>query len=274
MSIASLLIAAVLLAAPVTVAAADEAEQYQALLEQKAPLIVTVRAVIKTEVNFGGQGQDQESRDEIQGVVVGKDGLIMVSFDSFRSRGEAGGDFQVKRTPQEIKVIFEREEKEYEAELVATDSKVNLAFLKVKDLEGRDVQIADFANPVSGEVGQKVAAVGRLEKGYDYAPYVRTAVVSGSIKKPRRALILDGSVRSEGLPVYSMDGAVIGVLTTLESGVREGSDEGGFFGMMSGGGRQFVLPGKVVAGMIQQARQQAAKAAEEAQAAQEDGDGD
>jgi hypothetical protein len=70
--------------------------------------------------------------------------------------------------------------------------------------------------------------------------------------------MLDGSIRSRGLPVYTMDGAVVGVLTTLESGVREGSDE--YFGMMSTGGYPFVLPGKVVAGLIRQARNLASEA--------------
>ena len=110
----------------------------------------------------------------------------------------------MKRTPTEIKVVFEREEKEYEAEIIATDKKVNLAFLKVKDLEGREVSVVDFDAAVKADLGAMVAAVSRLTKGYDYSPYVRTAYVSGSIKKPRKALMLDGSVRSEGLPVFTM----------------------------------------------------------------------
>ncbi|MFH0945529.1 MAG: serine protease [Planctomycetota bacterium] len=243
----------------------DEAGQYAALLEKKAPMIVTVRAVMKTEINFGGQGQNQESREEIAGVVVDESGLVMVSYDSFKSSDEGSGSFQLKRTPQEIKVIFEREEKEYDADLVATDKNVNLAFLKVRDLEGRELSVARFDESADVEVGQKVAAVGRLKKGYDYAPHVRSAVVSGRIKKPRKALILDGGVTTEGLPVYTMDGAMVGVLTTLETGVGEEDGSSlGFLSMMGGGGGQsFVLPAKVIGKLVEQAKKQADEVAAE-----------
>ncbi len=268
MKASGLISAAVLLAALLggaRRAAAEATETYPALLEQKAPAIVSVRVVLKTEMNFGGQGRTSESREEIAGVVVAKDGLILVSYDAFRSDDESDTQFQMKRTPKEIKVVFEGEEKEYEAEIVATDKKVNLAFLKVKDLEGRDVSVVDFNEPAAVELGTKVAAVNRLDKGFDYAPYVRTANVSGSIKKPRKALMLDGSINSEGLPVFTMDGQVVGVLTSIESGMPE--DEGEDFGMFrvimgGGGGGQFVLPGKVVAGLIEQAAKQAAELAQ------------
>jgi len=237
--------------------AADEVSQYAALLEQKAPAIVTVRAVIKTELNISGRGQNQESRDEIAGVVVDESGLVMISYDSFRSSEDGDGSFQIKRTPQEIKVVFEREEKEYDADLVATDKKLSLAFLKVRDLEGRAVQVARFDEGAPAEVGQKVASVSRLQKGYDYAPQVRTAVISGKIKKPRKALILDGGV-TEGLPVYTMDGAMVGVLTTLEAGVQEDDNSRFPFILMGdSGGRSFVLPSKVVAKLVEQALKQA-----------------
>ena len=249
----------------------DEAGQYAALLDGKAPTIVTVRAVIKTELNFGGQGQNQESRDELSGVVVDESGLVMVSYDSFKST-EEGDEFQLKRTPQEIKVIFEREEKEYEADLVATDKKLNLAFLKIRDLEGRELSVARFDDGATVELGQKVAAVGRLKKGYDYAPHVWSAVVSGRIKKPRKALILDGGVTTEGLPVYTMDGLMVGVLTTLEAGVEDESGNSGIFRMLGGGGggRSFVLPSKVVGKLVEQAKKQAAEVeAEKAERAEE-----
>lgn len=240
----------------------DEANRYQALLEQKAASVVTVRLVMKTEFNFGGQGQNRESREEVAGVLVSDDGMVLVSYDSFRSDADDGSNFQMKRRVQEIKIVFEREEKEYDGELVATDKKVNLAFIQVNDLEGRKISPVSFEAAVKAEAGARVASVSRLDKGFDYAPYVRTARICGKIRKPRKALMLDGSIRTEGLPVYTMDGSVVGVLTSLESGMADDSGGGSFFGF-GGGSRQFVLPGKVVSNLIRLARKQAAEAAAE-----------
>lgn len=254
-------------ALPAARAARDEGETYTALIESQAPAIVTVRMVIKTEMNLGGQGHNRESRQEIAGVMVGEDGLVMLSYGPFRSDEDDGSQFQLKRIPQEIKVIFEREEKEYAAELVATDQKVNLAFLKVLDLEGRKPAWVRFDAPVEVAIGDPVMAVARLQKGFDYAPFVRSARVCGQIKKPRKALMLDGTVRTEGLPVFTPAGGVVGVLTSIESGMRDEDDGFGGFGMImiggGAGGSQFVLQGKVVEALVEQARKQAVRVLEE-----------
>lgn len=258
---------------------AEEGDAVRALLESKASSVVTVRAVVETEMNFGGQGQNDESREEIHGVIVNASGLILVSNASFASMGDEGGDFQVKRTPVELKVVFDREEKEYDAELVATDKKVNLAFLQIKDLEGREVSTVTFDGSEKPEIGAKVASVCRLEKGYDYAPYVRTATISGSIKKPRKAMMIDGGGFVDGLPVYTLEGNVVGVMTSIESGMSESAARGGGggrgfgrFRMFGGGGsgsRRFLLPGNVVARLVEQAVKQAADQEDEAESGEE-----
>jgi S1-C subfamily serine protease len=263
----------ILLAALPASLQAQTDESYAALLDSKAPSIVTIRVVMKTEMSFQGQSQDEESRTEVAGVIVSTDGLIMSTYDTFGSDDQGSGPFSVKRIPKEIKVIFEREEQEYDAELVATDKRVRLAFLQVLDLEGRELVPVSFDPAASVDLGDRVASVGRLEKGFDYAPYVTTAQVSGRIKKPRKALMLDGSISTEGLPVFTMTGEVVGVLTTIESGMAA-SEEEEAMGMLrvilgSGGGllgHQFVLPGKVTARLIEQAAAQAAELEEERKA--------
>lgn len=238
-----------------------DGERYQKLLEKVAPSVVTVKIVVKMEMNFGGQGNDQEQRQESQGIVVGADGLVMLTYDPFRS-DEGGGDngFQIKRTPTEIKVVFENDEKEFEAEIVATDKKLGLAFVKIKDLEGRAVAPVAFADEADGAMGDKVYAVSRLSKGYDYAPFVSNGIINGAIKKPRKALMVQGGLGGPGLPVYTKDGTVLGVMTTIESGIED-DDGGGFspFRMFGGGGggRPFVLPAKVVGKLVEQAAKQA-----------------
>ena len=232
-------------------------ERYEALLEQ-APSIVTLRMVVKIEMSFQGRSQDRESRDEVFGVVVSDQGMIMCGYDAFRSIDTEG--MMMKRTPTEIKVVFESEEKEYDAELVATDQKINMAFVKIKDLEGRETRPISFADAPKGAVGDTVHQVVRLDKGFDYAPYVRGATISGKLRKPRKALLIDGPLREVGLPVFNADGQVSGALTRLESGMSSDASPFGAPGVFA------IIDGKIIARLIEQAEKQAAElAAEEAE---------
>ncbi|MCU0723289.1 MAG: hypothetical protein MUC63_06705, partial [Planctomycetes bacterium] len=118
---------------------ADDPAALAALLEAKAPSVVSVKAVIKMEINFMGQSQTEESTQEFSAVVVDPSGLIMSS--SVPLSGPAGmmprirgAEIDMKTTPISLKVIFPGDEKEYDAVLGATDSNLNLSFLKIKKL--------------------------------------------------------------------------------------------------------------------------------------------
>lgn len=251
---------------------------YEKLIADVAPSIVTVSMVVKMEMSFAGQSQSRESREEHSAVVVDASGLLMMDYQPFASTDdEDGGQFKQKRTPTEIKVIFDGNDKEYESELVATDKKLGLAFVKVKDLAGHTPKVVSFAAAADAELGDELAAVSRLQKGYDYAPYVETAKVNGKLKKPRKALMLDNpGVTGIGLPVFTMNGEVVGAMVGIDPGIKEDDDGFGFFMRMAGGGQRFLLPGKVVAAQIELAMKQAAgEAPKDADAAKpEDGAGD
>ncbi|MBI3268925.1 MAG: hypothetical protein HYZ53_07880 [Planctomycetes bacterium] len=278
-----------------SVGVADETgDRLKALLDKYAPSVVTVKLVLKTEMSMGGRSQDQESRMDMHGAVVDPEGLVMVSSlalsgDSLgEMMGGRGQGLEMKITPTDIKVVFEREDKEYTAFLAATDSKLGLGFLKVEDLGDRKLAAVDFGSCASPGLGDMVAGVGRQKKGYDYAPYFESARVSGEIAKPRKAWMLDGSISGAGLPVFTGAGQVIGVLTTISDGVKDEDDGGGGRGfgrmmrMLSGGGMggggtsQFVLPGAVVKGLVAQAKTKAVEVAAERakQKAEEAKDGD
>ncbi len=268
-------LAALLVGSAGLVRAEDEATQLQNLVDKRAPTIVNIRVVLKTEGNFGGASQDHESRMEVQGVVVDKDGLIMLSkvgFDPSSLIG-GGGDngFGFKMTPTSFKVIFEGEDKEYNAFQAATDTKLSLTFIQVEDLGDRKLAPADFHSSVNPGVGQEVVSVSRLRKGYDYAPYFETSRISGSINKPRKAWMLNGGISGIGLPVYTLNGDTIGVLTSVQSGVKddEDSDSMGMaflMSMMTGGGggmRAFIVPAPSIQAVITQAKARAVDLAAE-----------
>ncbi len=260
--------------------AQDEMAQLDGLVTKYAPAIVTVKAVLKTETKFGGAGQAQESRVTFSGVVVSPEGLVMISntpFSPMRMMEMMGmpeemGDIGMKATPTSLKVVVGSEEKEYDAFLAATDTNLDLAFIKMEGLGDRVLPFVDFGQGTSALVGQEVVQINRLGRGYDYAPFFQTARVNGEIAKPRTAWMLEGDISAFGLPVFGMTGDVVGVLTTIPSGVKEqGAAEGMGLSMvmrlMGGGGStpggSFVLPASVVKAVIEQAKVRAVEVAAE-----------
>jgi hypothetical protein len=263
-------LAAFALAPLVPIRADEAATQLQSLLAKRSPAIVTVKLVLKTQFKSGGQGQDSESRLELQGVAVDPAGLIMVSSSAWspeRWMQMMGRDdsSSVKVTPTDIKIVFENDEKEYGAFLAATDTKLDLSFIKIEDKLDHPVTAVDFSNAAAPAVGEEVVSVSRLSKGYDYAPFFDSARVSGLITKPRKAWMLDGGLSGFGLPVFTAKDGVVGVLTTVPSGVNDpSSQESMGFAMamrlMTGGHglvSAFIVPGQAVEAVIAQAKKRA-----------------
>ncbi len=242
------------------------------LLDKTVSSIVTVKVVLKIEIGIMGQAQNEELRSELQGVVVDDTGLIMISnaeissdriMEALSNTGNPMmASVDLTMTPTDFKVIFGTEEDEYDAFLVAKDTKLDLAFLQVTGITDRTLIAINFTEGATPAVGDTVVAIGRLKKGYDYAPFAATARVSGAIRKPRKAWILDGNITSYGLPVFSSSGDVIGVLITLAPTTTDdsgGSSVGGLMRMLRSGGMEsgagtFILPAKVVNGLITQSR--------------------
>jgi hypothetical protein len=283
----ALMIALPALAALPRPAGAQQADALAALLDRTAPSVVTVKVVIKTEVMMMGQGQNEESRAELQGIVVGDGGLIMISnaeISAERMKDALAGIPQaammdLKVTPTDFKVIFGNEQEEHPAFLVAKDTKLDLAFVQVEDVGARKLAPVDFAHGADCSVGEEVVAISRLRKGYDYAPYLAIARISGAIRKPRTAWTVDGELSGYGLPVFTVSGDVVGVLVTLAPTTKEenagSSSFSGIMRLMRGGGMDtgvgtFILPGNVVNGLVEQAKTKAAEMlAEQAEAAKE-----
>lgn len=260
------IIATAIVGAP-RAAIADDAAALQALLGRVAPSIVIVKVVMKTT---GTQGGDRETKADFTGVIVDKTGLIMISNMMFsyarvnallgRNVGQAG---DLKTYPTEMKTLFDQDDKEYATTLVATDTKLDLAFVKVDGLGDKKLTAVDFSGSETGTVGEEVVSVSRLHKGFDYAPYFMTSRISGTILKPKKAYCVEGGLEGLGLPVFSATGEILGVLTTLEPSVKEDAlIEGMTFhnfthqiiGGKGGVVQTFILPSQTVYSVVSQAK--------------------
>lgn len=254
--------------------AAEDAGDYSRLLAKVAPSIVNVRVVLKTEYDFGGSVQDQESTLEARGALVDPRGLVMI-WNSQLSAGRlleaaeqmgAGDGLQLKITPTDFRVTVAGRAEEYRAFLAGADSDLDLAFLQIEGEIGAALPAVDFTEAEPARVGESVVGVSRLSPGFDRAPFFETARVAGQVVKPRRAWVLDASPALLGLPVFSLRGAPVGVVATVLSRVAGNGAQGG--DMMDfvalGRGRMesgplgvFLIPAERVRSAIEQAKKRA-----------------
>ena len=237
------------------------------VLTRYAPAIVRVEAVLETRLNLGGQGEAEDSRLDLLGAVVSPDGLVMIWNSHISSarmtemmesagRGEGVG---IQVVPRSFTVMLP--EGEVPALLAATDSALDLAFLQLERKPAQPLPFVDFAKAARPAIGDPLLAVSRLGRGFDHAARLQTALVGGSLKKPREAFIVDGVLTAFGLPVFDRDGAPVGALTTVvtrgsETDSAAGSPTvgqmiGGAFGATGEGPLGvFVLPGERVASLV------------------------
>ena len=216
---------------------------YAKQMEAKAASAVIVKAVLKT--SFGSD--EHESNYEAAGTLVDASGLVMI-------QGFGFGGSRMKVNATKLRVLFDGEEKEYDAVLGATDSKLGLAFVRVKDLGDKKVTPIDFASPAEPAVGDELFGVLRTDSSFDYAPYYGTTKVVGQVKKPREMWLVSGFLPI-GAPLYAADGKTAGVVIR-QSGI---SEEGGAT-------RVFLLPMKAFGAVVTQAAKAAQKALDDAKA--------
>jgi len=279
-SIMATLVAALLLVVPFEAAAGADGESYRNILEKKADSIVTVKLILKVKIAFMGQSQEMENETEVPGVVVDEKGLVMIADEALDPALPIDdGQIDVKVTPLGMQVIFADDDEEYDAVLAAKDTNLGLAFIQVKDLAGKTVAPVSFADTAKVAIGEELIGVSRYQKGFDYAPYFGTIRIAGEVFSPRPLFVIDGGFDGLGLPLFTADGTVAGVLAAQEGSEGAGGGGGGGpMGMlldMAGGpaGDVFLLPADTVRVTIEQAKKKAdealKKAAEEAESAGE-----
>jgi hypothetical protein len=254
-----------------TVPAAREAAE---VLARHASAVVRVEAVLETRLNFGGQGEAEESRLDLLGAVVDPQGLVMIwnshvssaRMSELMAGSGRGGEMGIQVVPRSFLVALPGGE--VPAFLAATDSALDLAFLQLERPPAAPLPFIDYASATRPAVGDEVVAVSRLGRAFDHAPWVQTARIGGILRKPREAWILDGTLTTFGLPVFDLSGAPVGALTTV---VTRGGPGDGFagsptVGQMLGGAfggpgegplGVFVLPGERVASLVKLAAQRA-----------------
>lgn len=253
------------------------------LIAGHADSIVSIKFVQKTKIPM--MQVDEETSGEAHGVLLSKDGLVLTASSTFDG-GVAGQmvrmmgqQFEVKTTVSNLKVRFGTEEKEYDAQLVAKDSSLGLAFLMIQELGDRSTNPLSVLESSEIEVGADVLCLCRMARGFDSAPKISRAYVTAAVERPREMWALDlAGGNLLGMPAFTMAGELVGFLSLQRGAAGTESKAGGFMSMMGGaqslGG--FIIPAKALRPLVEAAAKQAAElakeAAEEAAEGQDDAD--
>ncbi|MCB9850038.1 MAG: hypothetical protein H6817_04970 [Phycisphaerales bacterium] len=211
-----------------TARAGDDGD-YAKLLKEKAGVLVTVKHVLK--VNMAMLGGEQENESELTGVMVDPKGVVLCSntqlggFTAMISKmmGPMGGNMTA--TPTDIKVLIGDDTEGVEAELIARDTELDLAWVKIKEPGDKTFEYLDFSKGEKPEIGSRILMLRRMGKYFARSLVVGDARIGGMTKKPRDLYIPSGALGGGlGLPVYADSGSVVGVLIVQ---VPDAEDTGG-----------------------------------------------
>ena len=229
--------------------AEDERTMFKNAIEQRADAVVSIKLVLKIKGGpYGPEGQELEQ--ETTGLMIDPSGLVLAPSNEMGGIPPAlkpflsqMGEFSVE--PRDVKVLIGNDPTEFEAEICARDSEIDLVWVRLKNPDGKKFAAQDLADGADCRIGQKLVIVDRMSKYFDRAPIVEEFRIAGITAKPRR-LFVPNKMLGSGFctPIYAADGKFVGVkilqLPEMDDPISAMSQMGDMQTLMSG----FILPAK------------------------------
>lgn len=207
---------------------AGDGEAIRKVVEEKTPALVTVKFMLK--VNFPGS-DGQESEVETLGVVISEDGLILCGnamlggiVGIMNNMTGGGGGQDISMVPSDFKVLIGDDTEGIEAKLLARDSDLDIAWVKIKELGEKKLAFVDMEKASTPQVGDSLLVLERKSKLFDRVVSFIEMRASSTTKKPRNLILLEGQGPS-GSPVFTFDGAFAGftIIQVPEAGEADTS---------------------------------------------------
>lgn len=264
---AALCIAAAVCILAVPAFAADEQAAAKAVFDKYHDTVITVKAVVKVRVAFGGQEQyKDESEVETLGTVLDASGLTVVSFSSIDpSRVYDGLMKQVKSAKQgadmdltcditSITMILP-DDREVAAGITLKDADLDIALIKPSEAQEKPFAALDISGENKADVLDTLCLLGRLDRVAGRSPSVKLARVESVITSPRRCYVADSGVLMSmlGAPAFSPDGKVVGISLLRISRANDQARSFMSSGMDALGITPVVLPASEVKALADQA---------------------
>ena len=239
---------------------APQEADFQKLLADKTPAIVTIKFVLKTKSSWG----ESESQSEATAVIVEPDGLILCSKTELGGYGAYFGRSSTS-TPTDIKVLIGDDTEGLEAMPLSRDSELDLIWLRIKDPGNRKFPHVDLHKSAVPEIGDRIYSVDRMGKYFDRIAVVREGRIGGVTVKPRKLYVPSDGGGGLGLPLYNARGELVGIPIRLKPDREELEGAPGLYG-----GWGLILPAAEVAKATQRAKEVAQQDEEEDREAADD----
>lgn len=184
-----------------TLYANKETGSYEAAINKAINTVVEITSTsTSTTTSYFGQSQESESTSLGSGVIISSDGYIVTC-----NHVVEGASSVTVKTNDGI---------EYEATIVGTDSKTDLAVLKI---EATNLQYSTFVDSESLAIGQEVLAIGNsLGKGTSSTNGIISALDRNvTINNYSMTLILTNAEVNSGNSgggLFDMDGNLVGIV--------------------------------------------------------------
>lgn len=184
---------------------ADEvADLSYAVLEKWQDAIITARVVIEV--------YESERKTEILLTVIDESGLAVSSLSSISPSSMFGSGMDDTKVKSVTMILPDNEE--IPANVVLRDQDLDLAFIKPIEKIDKKLTAIDLSDNSEPEILDHIVALSRLGNAGGYAPVVSISRIEAIIKKPRTMFMTDpmkALLSGLGVPVYTLDGKVIGL---------------------------------------------------------------
>jgi len=183
--------------------------------------LVTVKYVLSLNMGQVAGGQEQEQENELTCSMVSDDGLVICSNNLLtgsielikRIAGPVGNGMSA--TPKDFKVLVGDSADAFDAEIVARDTELDLVWIRVTDPADRSFAHLDFANSADAGIGDRIVTIRRAGSSFGRTPVATQTRIGGISSKPRKLYFPQvQSMNGMGLPVFTADGRILGLLVT------------------------------------------------------------
>ncbi len=253
-------------------------ESGRKVLKTSANALVGVNAIAKLQIKASGGGggsAEQEMKIDCTSLVIDASGLSVTSLTNLnpqnalpRMRGRGRGGEQVDVSIEsELRGIKLRlpDGSEVPARVVLKDDDLDLAFVAPNEplsaAAKKQISVVKLEAAKAAEVLDTIVELGRTSKEFNYAPAVQLARISAVLTKPRAYYL--GATSGLGTPVFSDQGALIGLVTRFVSAEKEAAGDGLSAAIRGGQGAaaRVILPAGDIAKLVDQAKEAAKKPA-------------
>jgi len=232
--------------------------------KQHNQAVVWVEGVLKMQISSQGQTQNQDQEVTSLGTVISDDGLTVVPNSSLNPSGMMaqmmrGMGMSMSGELTDVKLLL-ADGTEVPAYVVLKDEDLDIAFLAPSDeaeeedlSKLRSIDLSDSSEP---ELLDELVVLGRMPKYMNREEFV-TIVRLGSIIEKPRTFYFSNTLSSMGVPVFAANGKLVGISVLRRAANLDMSN------MNRGGVQAVILPAEDIDEMVQQARDEIKRRADE-----------